>query len=198
MNTIFAYSGAIASVWLVIGVIVAASFYPGYSHRRQFCSELGAVGSPTQRLSPAINNYPLGALFILFGVYLMGLEDVGLHRFWIGLLVIIHGVGTWVAGFFPMDRDPFTTTPSLPCKIHSWAGVVMLLSLLVAPLLVCFNTQYELWLRLMSAVSVLGCVVFSIGLAAAYKAKTNLGTYQRLSYGCQLLWLFGYSLLAAG
>lgn len=67
MQSIVQYSGIAASIWLITGVYVASLFYPQYSHTRQFCSELGATGSPTHTLSPLINNYPLGLLFTLSG-----------------------------------------------------------------------------------------------------------------------------------
>ena len=51
-ETIAVYSGLIATLWIFIGVYVASLFYEGYSHCKQFCSELGATGSPTEKLSP--------------------------------------------------------------------------------------------------------------------------------------------------
>ena len=58
------YSGLIATIWIFIGVYIASQFYAGYDHAKQFCSELGAAGSPTEKLSPLINNYPLGFFFV--------------------------------------------------------------------------------------------------------------------------------------
>ena len=39
-ETIAIYSGLIATLWIFIGVYVASRFYEGYSHSKQFCSEL--------------------------------------------------------------------------------------------------------------------------------------------------------------
>ena len=77
-ENIAVYSGVIATIWIFIGVYVAGRFYEGYSHSKQFCSELGATGSPTEKLSPLINNYPLGFLFCFFGLYLAQLSDVSI------------------------------------------------------------------------------------------------------------------------
>ena len=77
-ETIAIYSGLIATLWIFIGVYVASLFYEGYSHSKQFCSELGATGSPTEKLSPLINNYPLGFLFCFFGWYLTQLSNVSI------------------------------------------------------------------------------------------------------------------------
>lgn len=194
METILPYTGVIASVWIVLGIYIASLFYPNYSHSKQFCSELGAFGSPTQKLSPAINNYPLGILFIAFGGYLIALHQSHFPTVVIGAMAIIHGVCTWVCGFFPMDADAYTKTPSKSCKILTWSGLLMLVSFIVAPLIVAFSNYYPLALRIVSGLSILGCVYFSYKLAKALELKTVPGLYQRLSYGFQILWLFIYSL----
>lgn len=189
------YSALIASIWIVVGVYTAGKLYPGYSHARQFCSELGAAGSPTEKLSPIINNYPLGLLFCLFGWYVLQLENVPVLIAVVGWLVISHGVATWFAGYFPMDADPQTKTPTLSCQIHSWAGLVMLMSLLIAPILVAVSSYTSVSFRLFSVLCVGITCYFLVLLAQAFKQKGNAGTYQRLSYGAQLLWLSVFSLV---
>jgi hypothetical membrane protein len=203
MFDLLSYTGIIASIWIVVGIYIASLYYPNYSHTRQFCSELGAFGSPTQKLSPAINNYPLGLLFVLFGYYLIAanssnLPSTSLNTTIVGIMVIVHGVCTWVCGFFPMDADPYTPTPTTSCKIHTWAGLIMLISFIVAPAIVMFSSAYPIALRLFSFNCILGCIFFSYKLKGALKAKTHPGLYQRLSYGFQILWLFVYSLYLIG
>jgi hypothetical membrane protein len=193
MENFIPYTGLLATIWIVIGIYTASLFYPDYSHSKQFCSELGAFGSPTKKLSPIINNYPLGLLFILFGYYLVSDYSPHLSTTVIGAMVIVHGLCTWVCGFFPMDADPHTTDPSASCKIHSWSGMVMLLSFIVAPAIVVFSSLYPPTLRVLSLVCIIGCFYFSYKLAVAFKSKKNLGVHQRLSYGFQILWLFVYS-----
>ncbi|MBQ4829807.1 DUF998 domain-containing protein [Alteromonas sp. CI.11.F.A3] len=203
MFDLLSYTGIIASIWIVVGIYIASLYYPNYSHTRQFCSELGAFGSPTQRLSPAINNYPLGLLFVLFGYYLIAanssnLLSTSLNTTIIGIMVIVHGVCTWVCGFFPMDADPYTPTPTASCKIHTWSGLIMLISFIVAPAIVMLSSVYPIALRLFSFNCILGCFFYSYKLSGALKAKTHPGLYQRLSYGFQILWLFVYSLYLIG
>ncbi|AFV00323.1 DUF998 domain-containing protein [Simiduia agarivorans] len=189
METILALSGLIACIWLCIGIVIAARFYPGYSHLKQFCSELGADGSPTQRLSPIINNYPLGALFIAFGCYVLGSQPAYPSWIIIGAMIIVHGVGTWIAGYFPMDSDPYIKHPTRIGTVHATAGAVMLMSLLIAPLAAMFSDTVPLWFRWISALSVIGCITFTVTLASAYQNKTKPGLHQRISYGFQLAWL---------
>ncbi|NIB38651.1 DUF998 domain-containing protein [Pseudomaricurvus alkylphenolicus] len=196
ISELWPYSGLAASIWLVIGVAVAGAKYEGYSHTRQFCSELGAAGSPTERFSPIINNYPLGLLFVLFGVYLASEADALLMSS-IGWLIVTHGVGTWVAGYFPMDADPYTPSPTRACKIHGLAGVVMLLSLIVAPVLSLFSSEFSVAFKGFSVVCLAATLIFTATLAGAFKKQSNPGLHQRLSYGAQLLWLAGLSLVVA-
>ncbi|MCE0559178.1 DUF998 domain-containing protein [Motilimonas sp. E26] len=197
MDAILPFTGIIASIWIVLGIYIASRFYPNYSHSKQFCSELGAFGSPTQKLSPAINNYPLGALFVLFGYYLIISHQSHLPTAVIGAMVIIHGVCTWVCGFFPMDADAYTKSPSRSCKIHTWSGLMMLVSFIIAPLIVTFSSFYPMALRYLSALCIFGCFYFSYKLAKALELKTVPGLHQRLSYGFQIFWLFIYSLFVA-
>ena len=194
MDVFLSFTGIIACVWIVLGVYIASRFYPNYSHTKQFCSELGAFGSPTQKLSPAINNYPLGALFVLFGYDLIVSYQFHLPTVAIGALVIIHGIGTWICGFFPMDADAYTKSPSPSCKIHMWSGLIMLVSFIIAPLIVVCSNFYPAPLRFMSGLCIFGCFYFSYKLAKALKRNTVPGLHQRLSYGFQILWLFIYSL----
>ncbi len=194
------YSGVIATIWIFLGVYVTSLFYPEYDHSKQFCSELGAAGSPTERLSPIINNYPLGFLFCFFGWYLVQLSDVSILVCMAGWLVIFHGIGTWIAGYFPMDADPFTKNPTLNCKIHSWAGFIMLLSLVLAPILVAVSPTTQvisLYFRVFSVVTVIAAVYYLIAMAKAVKSQSNPGTYQRVSYGIQLIWLSVFTFVLA-
>ena len=195
LNFIGLYSALIANIWIVLGVYTAGKLYPGYSHTKQFCSELGAAGSPTEKLSPIINNYPLGLLFCLFGWYVLQLKNTPVLITLVGFLVIIHGVSTWVAGYYPMDAEPQTKTPTLSCQIHSWAGLVMLLSLLIAPVLVAASSYASISFRLFSilCVGIIGYLVLL--LASAFKQQANAGLYQRLAYSVQLLWLSAFSLV---
>ncbi|PCI48725.1 MAG: hypothetical protein COB51_04610 [Moraxellaceae bacterium] len=200
LNILALYSGLLATLWIVAGVILAGKLYPGYNHATQFCSELGAKGSPTENISPLINNYPLGILFCMFGWYVTQLKGAPASVVISGWLIIIHGISTWVAGYSSMDADAYTKTPSFSHKVHSCAGLILFLSLLVAPVLIIFSASPEYIstaFKLFSIVCVLATLYFTYTFFNAINNKTNLGTHQRLSYGAQLIWLSGYSLVLA-
>ncbi|NRD73876.1 DUF998 domain-containing protein [Shewanella sp. VB17] len=193
----FAYSGIVASVWIVLGIAIAGCRYQGYSHTKQFCSELGASGSPTEKFSPLINNYPLGLLFVIFGGYLIQLAPSSVLMIMVGTLIVLHGIGTWVAGYFPMDADPYTKTPSFQCKVHSWAGSVMFLSLLTASVLCLFINELSFSFKMLTIFSIFASMYFSYTLVKSFRNKTDPGTQQRLSYAAQLVWLSGLSFVIA-
>ncbi|TMP32047.1 DUF998 domain-containing protein [Pseudoalteromonas rubra] len=192
--------GLVATVWITFGVYIAGRFYPNYDHFNQFCSELGASGSPTQKLSPWINNYPLSVMFVIFGWHVTQLPDASIAFYITGVLIMCHGIGTWFAGYFPMDKDPYTLTPSRHCQIHSTAGSVVMLTLLVAPVIITISPDSELitpWFRVFSVSVVLASIFFTIKLVKAYRARQGAGLYQRLSYWTQLMWLSVFSLMLA-
>ena len=195
LQTFLSLSGLIASIWIIFGVFIAAKFYPNYSHSTQFCSELGAKGSPTEKLSPLLNNYPLGILFSVFGWYVYSLDDSVMLSL-AGVMIIIHGIGTFIAGYFPMDADPYTKNPSFECKVHSWAGMFVLFSLLLAPIFVVFSdlkSSYQIAFNIFSVASVVVSIWFLMVMTKAFKNRKNAGLYQRLAYGVQLLWLAIFS-----
>lgn len=197
MFTEFAsWSGLIASLWIVLGVAIAGKLYGSYSHINQLCSELGAAGSRTEKISPVINNYPLAVLFCIFGWFVLE-SSSNLMESSIGWLIIAHGVGTLIAGYFPMDADPYTETPTTSCNIHSAAGVVMLLSLIFAPVF-SFFTEVPDAFKYFTGACLFFFFVFTLLMASEYKAQGKIGLYQRLSYGAQLVWLAGYSVILSG
>lgn len=177
--------GLFASLWFVVGVFITARNYPNYSHTKQFLSELGALQSPTQKLSPIINNFPLSFLFITFGIYLLSSGDL----IFIGYCIILHGMGTLIAGIFPMDFGPYTKCSAMSCKIHLTAGLIMFISLFAGSTFAVFTIGFGVAFKLISAVATFFTLYFILKLSKELSNKGNVGLYQRLSYGCQLIWL---------
>jgi len=198
MISYLVYGGILASFWIVAGVLFAAKRYPNYDHNKQFLSELGAKNSPTERFSPRINNYPLGTLFCMSGFGVMLLPDNNIWLVFAGAMIVVHGIGTWLAGYFPMDSDAYTTAPSREGKIHYLAGTVMMISLLCAPITVIFSPTSEkitLIFQVFSGLLLFFTCFFTYKLAKAYERKLNPGLYQRISYGFQLVWLSAFSFI---
>ncbi len=200
LNLIGSSLGIVASIWMFVGVAIVGKLHGKYSHLHQFCSELGARGGRTEKISPLINNYPLGFLFVVFGLYIISASGASVSLMFTGALVIVHGVATWAAGYFPMDLDPYTKSPTHECKLHTLAGGVMFISLFLAQLVMIASGKVSympLAFKGFSVACLMLSVVFNYMLVNAYKAHSGAGLYQRLAYGAQLFWLSGLSVVLA-
>lgn len=199
MTRTLTYGGLLAPLWLLVGVVVAGSFYPGYSHYRQALSELGATGAPTEFLSPAINNYPLGLLFIGFGVALiLRFRAVSKPALLSGWLMALHGVGSIGAGYFPCDAGCLPETSSPTQQLHFAAGGIMLLSLVVASGLWWCLSQPLLgrrWFGRLSLLCALAPLALLLPMALAVESGEGAGLWQRLGYGVSVLWVGVLALL---
>jgi len=188
-----AFAGALAPMWIVIGVFIASQFYPGYSHINQKLSELGAVDSPTHYLSPAINNFPLSVLFIAFGIAICLAFKTSKAALASGVLIVAHGVGTFIAGCFSCDPGCAMESPSTSQIIHTSAGMLMFLSLTIANFIWVKIGDRILnlrWFNFFSLICAVLSLVFLFLFISAEKSGLGAGLYQRLNYGMSLIWLF--------
>ncbi|OLS58835.1 DUF998 domain-containing protein [Pseudomonas putida] len=185
-------AGLLVPFWLFFGVLITASQFPGYSHVELAMSQLGAVGAPTHELSPWVNNLPLGLLFVLCGVGLFRRFE-GARLAWVGaLLVVVHGLASMSAGYFPCDQGCVPAEPSFSQRMHNLSGLVMFLTLTLASTLWIFQGKRLLGSVAFSRFSLL-CTVLAlvtVGLmAGAMESGHGFGLYQRLNYGTAVIWL---------
>lgn len=182
-------SGMIAAIWMLAGIIIVSHMLPSYSHTTNTLSELGARGKPTERIHPFINNYPIGILYILFGVYLFVFPKSFLPAHLVGILITLHGFSHILAGAFPCDADLNVArfSPSPSHKIHTLAGLVMQLTLLVATFFLFFSSSSTpSWLRWFSLACAATSVLF---FSLIFTKNAPLGLYQRLSFSPLALWV---------
>ncbi|MDH0300819.1 MULTISPECIES: DUF998 domain-containing protein [unclassified Pseudomonas] len=185
-------SGLLIPLWLLLGVALTALAYPGYDHLQQAMSLLGAVGAPTQQLSPWVNNFPLAVLFALFAW--------GLARRWrqsklarlSALLVLLHGLGSLGTGWFACDQGCAPLEPSFSQQMHNLSGLLMFLSLTLACVLwiglgkrLARSAGLAGWSLLCAVLSVVTVVL----MAKAAQSGELFGLYQRLNYGICVLWI---------
>ncbi|MDE1169030.1 MAG: DUF998 domain-containing protein [Pseudomonas sp.] len=186
----------ITPIWLLLGLIIASSYYPGYSQINHAMSVLGAVDSPVHVLSPLINNFPLGLLFIAFG---LGVVLTFKQGGWVrlsGLLIILHGLGSLGTGLFSCDAGCAPSIPSVSQNIHNLSGLVMLLSLLAASTIWMFvGVRRDGWrgFGFFSIVCTLVAVTAMPLMFAATKGDVGFGAYQRINYFAELIWLAGFA-----
>lgn len=191
------FAGLITPLWLALGVAIAGALYPGYSHVDQAMSLLGAEGAPTRILSPLINNFPLGVLFLLFGTAVL----LSFGNWWArlsGLLIILHGLGSFATGYFACDAGCAPEHPSTSQVLHNLAGLVMAFSLLLASAIWVWLGHRLFASRGFAGFSLL-CTLVAVGalplMAGALESGQGFGLYQRLNYGVSLLWVAGLALM---
>ena len=191
------YFGLIAPIWLIIGVTYSGMIYPGFNHIDQAMSELHAVGSPIEKIVPFINHYPLSILFAGFGFYVMSCFSNHAAKA-SGLLILLHGVATFSAGFFPCDPGCVPETPSASHVVHGISGLVVLLTLLIAPAIWAFISTRELqivWFGWLSAAVFLAQMLMMFPTVEAITTGEKFGLHQRLAYSVPLIWLFVFALV---
>jgi hypothetical membrane protein len=187
-------SGMVIPFWLLIGVVIAGSMYPGYSHFEQALSELGAAGSPTHLISPFINNFPLGILFILFGVSSISFSENSRLAGFTGILIATHGVASISAGLFSCDVGCNPKSPSMSQIIHNISGLIMFLTLVVSSGVWMYlgKRLYEskrvAWF---SFLCTLIAVMALLPMVMAVQSGTGFGLYQRINYGASVVWVGG-------
>lgn len=190
------YSGMIIPIWLFIGVTIAGAMNPDYSHMNQAMSELGAKGAETYLLSPILNNYPLGILFISFGLYIVATFKESKLAVFSGVMVLIHGLGSILAGVYSCDAGCLPEIPTTSQVIHDVSGLVMFLSLTIAGWLWVFLGKKQLDSKSFSWFSLI-CMIIALGAAfmlpSAIETGLNFGLYQRINYGVSVVWLAGLS-----
>jgi hypothetical membrane protein len=186
-------AGLVSPFWLAVGLVITGSLYPGYSHINQAMSVLGAVDSPTHFLSPLINNYPLGVLLILFGAGVAQRYPGNLLARASGVLIVLHGLASFVTGYFSCDAGCAPDTPSNSQNLHNLAGLAMAFSLLLASALWIFVARGQgskglVWFSLVCTLFALGCLPW---MAAAIDVGRGFGLFQRVNYFASLIWVAG-------
>ena len=188
-SSLLSLSGAVAAAWMLLGVVCVARLIPGYSHTHQVMSALGAKGAPTAGIHPFINNYPIGILFSVFGIYLYRSSSGSSLISISGVLILVHGLSHIVAGIFPCDEDMGASRPSPSQIIHTLSGVAMQISLLLATGMWAFSSAAEpIWFRWLSLICTVLSVTFLVLMVKAFSTNKYIGLYQRVSVGSLILW----------
>lgn len=191
LQRLFILCGLLAPAWLLIGVTVSGWLYPAYNHYSQAMSELHAVGSPIERIAPFINHYPLTLFFVGFGLAVTGYFDQRAIKT-SGWIIVLHGLATFAAGYFPCDLACQPDNPSLSHNLHGIAGLVLIMTCLVAPALwiaPALKSRNYKWLGWLSLL----CIVCQLAtfplIVAAMQEGVGFGIYQRIAYAIPMVWL---------
>jgi magnesium-transporting ATPase (P-type) len=192
VSNLFLLCGIMILPWLVLGVYYTGSLTPGFDHVSQLMSELGARGSRTENISPIINNYPIGVLFIVFGVGVYLKSQSKKTKVLASALFIVHGMGSIFAGAFSCDIGCPLVGGSVDQNIHTLSGLVMFSSLCMACLMWCrpnFNLTESGVFGMFSLVCLVLASFFLLITTITLFLGEYTGLFERLSYGILCAWL---------
>ncbi|MGC1328637.1 DUF998 domain-containing protein [Pseudomonas sp.] len=185
-------AGVAIPFWLALALLILGSLYPDYSQFEQSMSVLGAVDAPTHFIAPIINNFPLGLLFILFGVSVYKtFPQSALARF-SGLLIVLHGLASFVTGDFACDAGCSLDAPSTTQQIHHLAGLVMAWSLIGAGAIWAWlglRLQGFRGLAFLSMALTLVALVTVPMVAISAKNLVGHGLYERVNAFVSAIWV---------
>ncbi len=110
-------------VIVILLVVLAGAYSPGYSHFSQFISELGATGAPHEHAVRMAGFLPAGVLLLVF--CLLGLKALPASRaVFLSLLgLAVYAGGYLVAAAFPCDPGCRPEHPSTSQLIHNVGGL---------------------------------------------------------------------------
>ena len=174
---ILALCGAVAPIVYIVGALAAGAGYPGYSHMKQFVSELGATGAPTALL--------MNAAFLLFGV-LTVVFALGLHQDiqagpgdWLGIALIIgYGLSYVALAFAPCDPGCRGAPGSFHHRAHFLLSDVILFVAIAGPMVLYSRLRRDprwtdiAWVVAGAALAAWGLFTVPVpGLAGALKQR---------------------------
>ena len=189
LDLILRGSGIAAAIIFTISVITAGALHPDYSHLTQAISELGAKEAPYQDIMNYCGLVPVGILTFIFSIGMFRNIKSNTFLYISSSLVMLIGLGRFLAGVFPCDPGCATFT-STSAKIHAFAGLASLTAGAIAPLVMAFGLrshQSRNYYFLSLGLGVGAVIIIITGVLGL--SKLYVGAVQRLLLLFTYLWI---------
>lgn len=159
-------AAVLAVVVYVLGDVLSALIYDGYSYLDQAISELSAFGSPVRPLMVAVI-LTHSLLLLAFGVGLLRVARPRTALWWVGALQVAESVlvGLPTHTFWAMSSRGMAT--GFNDRMHITLSVVF--SVLVLAMMVLSAVAYRGWFRLYSIATMV--VVVGFGMASSFAIR---------------------------
>lgn len=184
-----ALTGQLSLAVMVLMVLLAGWFTPGYSHVSQFISELGAREAPCEWSVRLAGFLPMGVLSLSFCLSAF-LSLPRSRAMTLGLAgLAIFAAGYLVAAAFPCDPGCRPSEPSMSQIIHNAGGII---GYVLAPgFLYCFGRAAREWPHagFLAFAGYAASVLALLGLLTISPASPLAGLSQRLLEGSVLVWV---------
>lgn len=189
-------SGMLAPVLWACSIVYCGALRPGFSHYRQYISELGERSSSTELLMRYAGFVPTGLMHLAFAAFLFGVFRGHRAAALGALLIAINGAARITAGLFPCE--PGCSVPHVLAsqQIHSWAATVGFVAFIAAAF-VCgawFRRDQRLHgLAFYTLATACAALLFAVLTTTSDAARAGTGLYERLSSGLLSLWLLVFA-----
>jgi len=172
---------------LLIPIIIGTK-YPGYNHLTDTISALGANNSPVQKYQ-CLNLILVGILFIIFAIGQgLAFKQIKWSQTLFIVGIILFGLGTIIAGFFP--EDPKGIEETVSGKIHGIASGIGFLFLILIPLWAIWIDNLKN-LRNVNLILFVFAVITFILFLLSEKRDTGFLKYTGLFQRLNLIILYG-------
>lgn len=187
-------SGIAGAAVVLLFTVIGGAAFPGYSHARQYISELGAWGAPHGDLVTYAGFLPAGILLVVFAI--------SAHRAlprsrWTALAML--GIGVFAFGYltsvpFRCDYGCRPEEPSTSQILHNLGGLIGYLSGPLALLVVAVQASRWPRARFLQWFSGVAGVVSLIAISGLDPEFAYAGVSQRIIESCVLGWIVACSL----
>lgn len=191
------WSSVLAALLALLSPLLVGLLHPGYSHWRDYISELGAVGAPAAWLIMLGGFFPIGLLVAVVALGLPRYLPAHPHTRLACLLLLTVSASYWGAILFPCDAG----CPPIGSErqaIHNLLGLVSYLG--AAGSLFLFGGIFRAepsWRSLWPTALGLGIALLAVlGLMGTPDLAAWRGAWQRVAEGIFFVWLLLLTLRA--
>lgn len=190
-------SSVLAALLAALSPLLVGLFHPGYSHLRDYISELGAVGAPAGWLIMLVGFFPIGLFVAVVALGLPPYLPPHPHTRLACFLLLTVSASYWGAILFPCDAG-CPAVGSERQAIHNLLGLVSYLG--VAGSLFLFAgifRAHPAWRSLWPTALGLGVALLVVlGFMATPDLEVWRGAWQRMAEGILFGWLLLLTLRA--
>lgn len=174
--------GALAPILFTCMTLICAYLRPDYSHITNFISELGATGTPYDKMMNYLGFIPAGLLFVLFSFSLLMLYTKTTLARAGASLILVFGLGMVAAGIYSCDPGcPPDGSPET--EIHDMVSAVTFISAILGMVLLGMSFRKSSLFQNLGNLSIISGIVAATLLAVminSFETRTFTGVWQRL------------------
>lgn len=184
--------GLITPLWFGLLVIVLGQLQPGYSHRDQYISELGAAGAPHAGWLNYLGIFWFGLALLVFIPAFYRLVQPGRRARVACALLALTGIGLLLLAQFPCDAGCSLVNPSITAQVHNTAAISTFIAMIAVTATLGVRSfsggHSDVYYRFCLLIAFLLTLCFIKIMLMGYQVP-YAGLFQRVFIGLFSLWL---------